>query len=58
MTLLTSNVILYLRCLACDHRYESDRRDTLCPVCLSADTRVYGVKVDALPNQDWEGRPS
>lgn len=58
MTLLTSFVTFYLRCRDCDHRYESDRRDTFCPVCLSASTRVYGVKVDKLPNQDWEGRPS
>lgn len=55
MTILTvPHVLLYLRCRACSHRYESTRRDTLCPVCLSEPV-VYGIKVEELPSQDWEG---
>lgn len=48
-------VTYYLLCCneSCTHRFESDRRDTLCPVCLSVG-RIYGIQVYETLSQDWE----
>lgn len=43
MTLIMSTITYYLKCDACQHRFESQYRNEKCPLC-HASTTIYGLK--------------